>query len=319
MSLVSLVETSHAALPDAVKHVSRRGDCVERGYVVGSASERSEARVEGEPIDVVMLTKNSIKPCLRKSLDSIYRNIPVRRLIVVDNGSRDGTIDLVKSYPRSEVVENPLGNIASSRQLGIEAAETRWFAFIDSDIVLCEGWFQEISRHVSDGVGAIFGATLPMELHVHNSAAALARLKRTTVIRLQASQRRLPPGDTLFNLRALKGIAIPNDLFTAEDEFIMKFIASRGFRLVRLEDAYCYHFTHLPGSPSGIVAYGRFVHRYRLKTPLRILAAAVYAVPSSMGILVFTGDWVAFRRQILLQVLPLIGWLTYRGRVTGQG
>jgi hypothetical protein len=158
-----------------------------------------------------------------------------------------------------------------------------------------------------------------MEHHVYNSVAALARLKRTTIVKLQASQKRLPPGDTLFNLKALKGIVIPDDLFTAEDEFIMRFIASRGFRLVRSEEAFCYHFTHLPGSPSSIVAYGRLMRKYGLRSPLRILTAAAYSVPSSIAILVFTGDRVAFRRQLLLQVLPLVGWLTYRGGVTGQG
>jgi len=43
-----------------------------------------------EKIDVIMITKNSLNPCLKESLDSIFKNIPVNRLIVVDSFSSDG-------------------------------------------------------------------------------------------------------------------------------------------------------------------------------------------------------------------------------------
>ena len=44
-------------------------------------------------IDVVLLTKNSIKPCLKECVESIFANLPVNRLIVVDGGSTDGTLE----------------------------------------------------------------------------------------------------------------------------------------------------------------------------------------------------------------------------------
>ncbi len=47
-----------------------------------------------DPIDVVMLTKNS-EHILNKCLTSIYENVPVKRLIVVDGSSTDSTLKIM--------------------------------------------------------------------------------------------------------------------------------------------------------------------------------------------------------------------------------
>ena len=48
-------------------------------------------------IDVVVLTKNSERT-LEKCLNSIYKNIPVNRLIVIDGYSTDRTMKIVKKF-----------------------------------------------------------------------------------------------------------------------------------------------------------------------------------------------------------------------------
>jgi len=52
---------------------------------------------------VVLLTKNSNKPVLRLVLESLYKNVNVNRLIVVDGGSTDGTVELLSKYPKIEI------------------------------------------------------------------------------------------------------------------------------------------------------------------------------------------------------------------------
>ena len=47
-----------------------------------------------QAIDVVVLTKNS-EHLLDKCLASIYENVPVKNLIVVDGFSTDGTLKIV--------------------------------------------------------------------------------------------------------------------------------------------------------------------------------------------------------------------------------
>ena len=76
-----------------------------------------------EKVDVVFLTKNSMKPCLKECLDAVYANVPVGRLLVIDGGSTDGTLDVVKTYANCVVIDDVGGNRATARQKGIEAAK----------------------------------------------------------------------------------------------------------------------------------------------------------------------------------------------------
>jgi glycosyltransferase involved in cell wall biosynthesis len=49
------------------------------------------------PIDVAIITMNSERK-LSECLDSVYRNIPVNNLIVVDGFSTDNTIAIIQEY-----------------------------------------------------------------------------------------------------------------------------------------------------------------------------------------------------------------------------
>ncbi|MDR2719264.1 MAG: glycosyltransferase family 2 protein, partial [Nitrososphaerota archaeon] len=114
-------------------------------------------------VDVVLLTKNSLKPCLRECVDSIYSNVPVSSLIVVDGGSTDGTLELLQTYPNVKIVSDVMGNRATARQKGIEAVETLWHVHVDSDVILCPDWFMRVWRRVEVDVGAVWGAALPID------------------------------------------------------------------------------------------------------------------------------------------------------------
>ena len=49
------------------------------------------------------------------------------------------------------------GTRATARQKGIELLNTEWFAFVDSDIILNEGWFETVKKSIANDVGAIEG------------------------------------------------------------------------------------------------------------------------------------------------------------------
>ena len=59
-----------------------------------------------EPIDVVMYTLDA-EIYLEKCLDSAYREVPVDKVIVVDGGSKDKTLDILNKYPRMEIHVRP--------------------------------------------------------------------------------------------------------------------------------------------------------------------------------------------------------------------
>jgi glycosyltransferase involved in cell wall biosynthesis len=71
---------------------------------------------------------------LAEALDRVqtqnYRPIEV---IVVDDGSTDGSGDLARSYPETRVIDQPHGGVALARNAGVLAARGALVAFQDSD------------------------------------------------------------------------------------------------------------------------------------------------------------------------------------------
>lgn len=114
-------------------------------------------------VDVVMLTKDS-EAVPRECLRSVYENVPVKSLIVVDGFSKDNTLRILDSYNRrygNIRVVSEHGSRVKPRQRGLEEVSTEWFMFVDSDVILCKDWFEKASRYVGKDVGAIWGVDIP--------------------------------------------------------------------------------------------------------------------------------------------------------------
>ena len=98
-----------------------------------------------DEIDVTICTLQSSHK-LKECLDSILREIPIHKIIVVDGGSTDGTFEILKEYPQVELYIRPDLNLGQSRELSFSKVTTEWFVEIDSDVVLQKGWFREMVK-----------------------------------------------------------------------------------------------------------------------------------------------------------------------------
>lgn len=194
--------------------------------------------MEADRVDVVVLTKNSER-ILEKSLDSIYDTVPVNRLIVVDGYSTDRTLEIVsrfrKKFGKVLVVEDA-GTRGSARLKGIRLVETKWFLFVDSDVVLCDDWFRKATVYVNKDVGAVWGIEIWDGLQ--NSAALTPFLKITRRI----FELRGGTHDLLVRHEAVEDIEIPGTLHVFEDAFIAEWITKKGFKVIAMYDPYCIHF-----------------------------------------------------------------------------
>jgi GT2 family glycosyltransferase/glycosyltransferase involved in cell wall biosynthesis len=100
------------------------------------------------PLAVVIPNWNGLK-WLRGCLDSIAgQTRPPDQTIVVDNGSTDGSLELLRAeYPWVEVVE--LGHntgFAVAANRGIDAAAADAVALVNTDVVLAPDWLERMSR-----------------------------------------------------------------------------------------------------------------------------------------------------------------------------
>ena len=189
-------------------------------------------------MDVVLLTKNSQR-MLKRCVESIYQNIPVAQLIVVDGYSTDDTLEIIeefnKKYGNIRVIMDK-GTRATARQKGIQAVTAEWFMFVDSDVVLCADWYKKAQQYMQPDVGAVWG----IEVWSTLSSSKAIRLFLTTTRRI--FEVRGGTHDTLIRTILVKDIKIPPNLHVFEDAYIKDWIASKGFRVVACYSPFCIHY-----------------------------------------------------------------------------
>lgn len=194
--------------------------------------------LSGARVDVVVLTKNSER-LLTQCLESIYRNVPVNNLIVVDGYSVDATLEIVRGFEErygNVVLVQDSGTRAAARQNAISKVETDWFVFVDSDVVLCDGWFEKAARLVKEDVGAVWGVEV---WSVLTRSRVLRLFEKVT---MKIFEKRGGTHDLLVRTKAVEGIRIPRELHTYEDAYIKSYIARRGYRVIPAYDPYCIHY-----------------------------------------------------------------------------
>jgi len=189
-------------------------------------------------VDVVVLTKNSER-VLRECLASVYENVPVDRLIIVDGHSTDATLTIVKEFNekyRNVVLIKDKGTRGTARQKGIREVKTDWFMFVDSDVVLCNKWFKKAEKLTKDGVGAIWGIEI---WSVLKNAKILKLFERVT---MKIFGKKGGTHDLLVRREAVEDICIPPHLHTYEDSYIKSWICKKGYEIIPAYEPYCIHY-----------------------------------------------------------------------------
>jgi glycosyltransferase involved in cell wall biosynthesis len=265
-------------------------------------------------IDVVLLTKNSLTPCLKECVDSIYTNIPVNRLIVVDGGSVDGTLNLLQKYPDVELIDDIGGTRATARQKGISAVKTEWHIHVDSDVILCKDWFKKAWRLVDENVGAVWGAAVPNEKHFFNITYAMSKFYRIGIKELLVKQirsERAMMHDTLIRTTVVEDIKIPANLHIWEDEYIGRHIISKGYKFLKVIEPFCLHNLTPKDRYEGFIMTGYLLKQYRLWNLRHVLSRLLIALPKAAWIYAVTKDFQASKLHLLNIILLFKGWLMH--------
>jgi len=122
-----------------------------------------------EPLVSIVIVNHNGKKFLKRCFDSLYSlNYPTSKIeiIMVDNCSRDGSIDYVrKNYPRIKLIENDVNNYCKANNLGIKQAKGEYIALINNDTKAEEDWLVELIKMIgkNDSVGAVGSKILFMD------------------------------------------------------------------------------------------------------------------------------------------------------------
>lgn len=112
---------------------------------IAAISPDDAARAEATKVSVIMPAFNRegvIETAIRSVLAQTHANF---ELIVVDDGSTDGTRDAVRAFgdPRIVLIEGDHAGVSAARNLGLARASGEIVAYLDSDN-RWNGWFLEV-------------------------------------------------------------------------------------------------------------------------------------------------------------------------------
>ncbi len=117
-------------------------------------------------VAVTIVTFNSgrfIKRCLESVLDQDY---PFKEIIIVDNNSTDGTIDILEPFEdRCNIIYNE-GNIgfAAAQNQAISLSRAGWILTLNPDVLLLKGFIEALvsAGSLDPKVGTVCGKLLTM-------------------------------------------------------------------------------------------------------------------------------------------------------------
>jgi hypothetical protein len=194
------------------------------------AKEAFVDRYANEPesaVDVIIpiLATNEL---WEKNLISIYREVPVNRLLLGDAGCADETFVTARKFPRVHILDH-----TSYKSLGysvrelIKTVETEWFIYLHSDVYLPDGWFDAMRAH--QGEYDWFGC--PMRI--------------TALVEYPLVNRDRPYAGSQMGRKAafMGGLdRIDDDYVYRQEDFVFARIVEDGnFRHGRVEDTFHYH------------------------------------------------------------------------------
>jgi glycosyltransferase involved in cell wall biosynthesis len=83
-------------------------------------------------------------------LDSVFATgANFYEIVVVDNGSTDGTNKIVSTYENVRVIYEEKKGVMHARQRGIDETRGDIVAFIDADTKMISGWYEQITEKFS--------------------------------------------------------------------------------------------------------------------------------------------------------------------------
>jgi len=140
-------------------------------------------RIEMDEIPIVILNYNGLN-LLKLYLDSVLNTEYPNEVIVVDNGSKDGSLDYLKSKGVKTIALEKNYGPAYARNVAIKRYNTKYMAFLDNDVLVPRDWLNPLVDTIKnkENIAAVQSVYTewkwgdqPSEIPWFSTAAALTR------------------------------------------------------------------------------------------------------------------------------------------------
>ena len=119
-------------------------------------------------LSIITLTYNNLD-YTKKFVESLYKYTQDFELIIVDNGSTDGTVEYLKTIDGVKLILNKENaGYSKGNNQGLELAVGEYIGFLNNDILLYTNWFEEC-KHVFEKENAGFVSPLQINKLFNNA------------------------------------------------------------------------------------------------------------------------------------------------------
>jgi len=257
-------------------------------------------------ISFIVLTYNSERT-VQKCLESISAQRCEKEIIVVDGGSTDKTVEIAKRQG-TKIVTETSRFLGVPRNAGMEHAKGEYIAFVDSDVVLPQGWLSIALEKIKKSkiIAGVGGPGIsPEKGRVSDS---LNFLYGKSIKTKESYVKSLPTMDLLYKRDVIKNQKFLDHLKTTEDvEFNFRLVKS-GYKLLFSSDLYVYHYhpTNLRQMVKKWYNYGRnYAKPYMIHREM-IDSSFIIRVLYLPFILLFTALSIFNQNLLLVPLLQII-------------
>ncbi|RYD59713.1 MAG: glycosyltransferase [Verrucomicrobiaceae bacterium] len=236
-------------------------------------------QVANRTFSVIVCTRNGasrIASCV-EALEK--QTLPAHEIIVVDDGSTDGTSDLVASrFPKVQLLTLEPGGLSAARNAGAEAATGEILAFTDDDCEADEGWLAGLADAFAKGWDAAGGPNLPPRSQTDAEAIVTAAPGAPSHVMLDDAEAEHLPGCNISVLRTAYfdiGGFDPQFTTAGDDVDFCWRLRDKGYRLGFAPTAFVWHHRRpsLRAFLRQQIGYGKAEALLIAKHPLRFTAA----------------------------------------------
>jgi GT2 family glycosyltransferase len=205
------------------------------------------------PVSIIVPVRNSsrtIEACLQALIDEVPAD--VREIIVIDNGSTDGTPDLVRRFP-VQLHQSAQKWVAATRNEAARLARYDLLAFVDSDCVVQAPWLETLRRLLLEPTVGIVGCKYEIRRgstwveRAWNAAHGIRRREPHDV-------EYVPGGNFAMRRAVFESVGgFDEAVETGEDMDLCQRVTTAGLRVVQTADMVCIHL----GEPRTLAAIYR--------------------------------------------------------------